>query len=341
MPGRNLTGMRSHPDLHLHPLADPLAATTARGIRAVLASLALLSAVALVQAAVAAWSGSVALLADMIHNVGDAATAIPLWVAFRLARRKPDRRFTYGYGRAEDLAGVVVVGIILVGAVAAGVEAVRRLADPSPVAHPWAVAAAAGVGFAGNEAVAVYRVRAGKAIGSAALVADGRHARADGLASLAVLLGAAGSGLGYPIADPVAGLLVTAFILNIVREAGKDVFLRLLDGTDPGVTEGIRRAAEETPGVVEVSSVRVRWAGHRMYADVNLAVDGMLAVSEGHAIAAEARHRLLHRLPGLSDATIHVDPAGGIGVMANASGTAPHAHAHAPGPHGVDADHSH
>ncbi len=324
--------MRSHPDLHHHPLADPLAATTARGIRAVQASLAALTAVALVQGAVAAWSGSVALLADTIHNAGDAATAVPLWIAFRLARRKPDGRFTYGYGRAEDLAGVVVVGTILVGAVLAGVEAVRRLADPSPVGHPWAVAAAAGIGFAGNEAVAVYRVRAGKAIGSAALVADGRHARADGLASLAVLLGAAGSGLGYPFADPVAGLLVTAFILNIVREAGKDVFLRLLDGTDPGVSEEIRRTAEETPGVAEVSDVRVRWAGHRMYAEVNLAVDGGLAVSEGHAIATEARHRLLHRLPGLSDATIHVDPA-------DASGTA--RHAHAPGPHGGDPDHSH
>ena len=322
--------MRSHPDLHLHPLADPLATTTSRGIRAVLASLALLSAVALVQAGIAAWSGSVALLADTIHNVGDAATAIPLLIAFRLARRKPDGRFTYGYGRAEDLAGVVVVGIILVGAVAAGIEAVRRLADPSPVGHPWAVAAAAAIGFAGNEAVAVYRVRAGKAIGSAALVADGRHARADGLASLAVLLGAAGSGLGYPVADPVAGLLVTAFILNIVREAGKDVFVRLLDGTDPGMTRTIRRTAEETPGVSEVSDVRVRWAGHRMYADVNLAVDGSLTVSEGHAIAAEARHRLLHRLPGLSDATIHVDPA-------DASGTARHAH----GPDGSESGHSH
>ena len=302
--------MRSHhPGHHGYPVADPLVATTARGIRTVKASLAALAAVALVQAAIAAWSGSVALLADTIHNLGDAATAIPLWIAFRLAQRKPDGRFTYGYGRVEDLAGVIVVGIILAGAAAAGIEALRRLADPAPVAHPWAVAAAAGIGFAGNEWVAIYRMRAGKSIGSAALVADGRHARADGLASLAVLLGAAGSGAGYPVADPIAGVLVTAYILHIVREAGKDVFLRLLDGTDPAVVEQIRRTTTETPGVLDASGLRVRWAGHRMYAEVDLAVGGDLTVSKGHAIAADARHRLLHALPELSDATIHVYPA--------------------------------
>ncbi len=315
--------MRSHPAHHAYPLADPVLATTARGIRTVQASLAALAAVALVQAAIVAWTGSVALLADTIHNLGDAASAFPLWIAFRLARRKPDGRFTYGYGRVEDLAGVVVVGIILVGAAAAGIEAVRRLADPAPVAHPWAVAAAAAIGFAGNEAVAIYRVRAGEAIGSAALVADGRHARADGLASLAVLLGAAGSGLGHPVADPVAGLLVTVFILNIAREAGRDVFFRLLDGVDPDVTENIRRTARTTPGVVDVSTIRVRWAGHRMYAEVDLAVDGDLTVSGGHDVAAEARHRLLHALPELSDATIHVDPADPRRTAAPGPGPAP------------------
>ncbi len=322
--------MQSHPGHHSYPLADPLMATTARGIRTVQASLLALAAVALVQAAIAAWSSSIALLADTIHNLGDAATAIPLWIAFRLARRRPDGRFTYGYGRVEDLAGVVVVGIILFGAAAAGVEALRRLADPAPVGHPWAVAAAAGIGFAGNEAVAVYRVRAGEAIGSAALVADGRHAHADGLASLAVLLGAAGSGAGYPVADPIAGVLVTAYILHIVRDAVKDVFLRLLDGADPAVTESIRRTTAATPGVTEVSSIRVRWAGHRLYAEVDLAVDGTLTVSEGHDIAAEARHRLLHALPELSDATIHVDPAEGVGLVPGDARTATAAPARAP-----------
>ncbi len=318
--------MRSNPAHHhdhAYPLADPLVATTARGIRTVQASLLALAAVALVQAAIAAWSGSIALLADTIHNLGDAATAIPLWIAFRLARRKPDGRFTYGYGRVEDLAGVVVVGILLAGAAAAAVEALRRLAAPVPVGHPWAVAAAAAVGFAGNAAVAVYRLRAGKAIGSAALVADGRHARADGLASLAVLAGAVGSAAGYPVADPVAGLFVTAYILHLVRDAGKDVFLRLLDGADPAVTEKIRGTTSATPGVAGVSSIRVRWAGHRMYAEVDLAVDGTLTVSDGHAIAAEARHRLLHAVPELSDATIHVDPAGDDGPAAGSREAAP------------------
>lgn len=272
-------------------------------------SFAALCATTAVQAAVASYSGSVALLADTIHNAGDAATAIPLWIAFRFARRAPDRKFTYGYGRVEDLAGVIIVVMILAGAVAAAAESVRRFTSPAPVAHLWAVALAAAVGFLGNEGVALYRIRVGRAIGSAALVADGRHARADGLMSLAVLLGAAGVAAGVPAADPAVGLLLSVAILKIVWDTGKEVFLRLLDGIDPGVGDEIRKTVGTSPGVKEVTDVRVRWSGHRMYAEVNLTVDGELLVEEGHAIATEARHRMLHRLPYLSDATVHVDPA--------------------------------
>jgi cation diffusion facilitator family transporter len=185
---------------------------------------------------------------------------------------------------------------------------------PIPVRHLWAVAAAAAVGFLGNEAVAIYRVRVGKEIGSAALEADGQHAHADALTSLAVLLGAGGVWLGYPMADPVVGLLICLLILRIVWDTGKEVFVRLLDGSDPAAVGQIREAASTVPGVVDVSDVRVRWAGHRMYAEVNLAVDGNRSVSEGHAIATEVRHRMLHRLRYLYDATIHVDPTHASGV---------------------------
>jgi len=306
--------MGKHTHRHSHTTPDPVMTTTGKGSRAVVWSFAALFATAVCQGVVVFFTGSVGLLADTIHNLGDAATAIPLWIAFRLARRAPNDRFTYGYGRVEDLAGVIVVGIILLSAIAAGTEAIQRFMNPAPVRHLWAVAAAAAVGFLGNEAVAFYRVRVGKEIGSAALVADGRHAHADALTSLAVLLGAGGVWLGYPLADPAVGLLITALILKIVWETGKEIFLRLLDGADPHSVAEIRETVSAVPGVVDVSDVRVRWAGHRMYAEVNLAVDGNRSVSEGHAIAKEVRHRMLHHLRYLSDATIHVDPTHASGV---------------------------
>ncbi len=306
--------MRRHTHPHRHASADPYVTTTEKGSRAVLWSCAALFATAACQAVVVLFTGSVGLLADTIHNLGDAGTAVPLWVAFRLARRRPSDRFPYGYGRVEDLAGVIVVAVILASAVAAAAESVRRFVEPVPLRHLWAVAAASAVGFLGNEAVAVYRVRVGKEIGSAALVADGRHAHADALTSLAVILGAGGVWMGYPVADPAVGLLISGVILRIAWQAGKEVFLRLLDGSDPSVAVEIRETASVVPGVLDISEVRVRWAGHRMYAEVNLAVEGARSVSEGHAIAQEVRHRLLHRLRYLSDAVIHVDPADSSGT---------------------------
>jgi cation diffusion facilitator family transporter len=295
-------------------MPDRSVTTTEKGSRAVLWSFAALLATAVLQAVVVLFTGSVGLLADTIHNLGDAGTAIPLWIAFRLARKRPSDRFTYGYGRIEDLAGVIVIVVILASAVAAAAESIYRFVAPVPVRHLWAVAAASAVGFLGNEAVAVYRLRVGKEIGSAALVADGRHAHADALTSLAVTLGAGGVWLGYPVADPAVGLVISAIILRIVWQTGNEVFLRLLDGSDPSVAVEIRETASAVPGVVDVSDVRVRWAGHRMYAEVNLAVEGNRSVREGHAIAKEVRHRMLHGLRYLSDAVIHVDPAEASGT---------------------------
>lgn len=302
---------------HAHTHADPVATTTGKGARAALWSFAVLLATAACQAIVVYHTDSVGLLADTVHNLGDAGTAIPLWIAFRLSRRGPDDRFSYGYGRVEDLAGVLVVVAIVASAVGAGVESVRRFLSPVPPRHLWAVVLASAIAVLGNEAVALYRIRVGKEIGSAALVAEGRHAHADALTSLAVLLGAAGVRMGYPLADAAAGLLITALILRIVGAAGKEIFLRLLDGTDPAVGREIRATAVSVDRVVDVTEVRVRWAGHRMFGEVNLAVDGDRSVSEGHAIATEVRHRLLHHLRYLSDVTIHVDPA-------DASGAASH-----------------
>jgi cation diffusion facilitator family transporter len=292
---------------HTHGTVYPTIATSERGIWAIKWSFLMLAVTAILQLLVVLLSGSVALLSDTIHNFGDAATAIPLGIAFALTRLGASRRFTFGYGRVEDLAGVVVVLLILFSAVVAAYQAIERLIDPQPIGMLWAVAVAAVVGFLGNEAVAVFRIRVGREIGSAALVADGYHARTDGWTSLAVLAGAIGVWLGYPLADPIAGLLIAAAILVIVWQSGKAVFTRMLDGVEPEVVEEIRHAACGVDGVEDVSEVRARWLGHRLHAEVNVAVNPKLSVAEGHAIAREVNHQL-HHLSYLSGAVVHVDP---------------------------------
>lgn len=300
---------------HTHGAIDPEVAASERGIWAVKWSFAALMVTALFQVVVVAFSGSVALLSDTIHNFGDAATAVPLWIAFALTRLGASRRFTFGYGKAEDLAGVVVVAIILFSALVAGYQAISRLIDPQPVGVLWAVVIASVVGFAGNEAVAIFRIRVGREIGSAALVADGYHARTDGWTSLAVLLGAIGIWLGFPLADPIVGLLISAAILGVVWQSGKKVFTRLLDGVEPEVVEEIRHTASHVEGVERVADVRARWLGHRLRAEVNVAVDRGLSVEEGHEIARQVNHALLHALGYLEQAVVHVDPENAAGEL--------------------------
>jgi len=326
------THASDHGHNHTHGVVDPVIATTERGIWAVKWSFVILGVTAALQLGIVVLSGSVALLADTIHNVGDAATAVPLWIAFLFARRRASARFTYGFGRVEDLAGVIVVLIILLSAVVAGYEAINRLLHPQPITFLGWVAAAGIIGFVGNEWVAVFRIRVGRDIDSVALIADGYHARTDGLTSLAVVLGALGVWLGFPAADPLLGLVITAMIFGIVWQSTKAVFTRLLDGVDPAVIEEIKHAVQHTPEVQEVTQVRVRWLGHRLHAELNIAVSPHLSVAQGHAIATEVRHQLLHHLPHLANATIHIDPLDASGeehhrIEEHAHGDLP-AHAH-------------
>jgi cation diffusion facilitator family transporter len=294
---------------HTHGIVDPSITTSDRGLWAIKWSFIGLMATASLQLIVVFLSGSVGLLADTIHNFGDAATAIPLAVAFWFSRKKPTRQFTFGYGRVEDLAGVAIVLTILASAIVAGYESIQRLLHPQEVSHLWAVVGASIIGFLGNEAVAVFRIRVGREINSAALIADGYHARIDGWTSLAVLFGAIGIWLGYPLADPIVGLLITAAIFGIVIQSAKSIFTRMLDGTDPHIIDEIRHAAKHVPAVREVAEVWARWLGHRLHAELNIALDPDLTISEGHAIATEVRHQLLHHLTYLSLVVIHVDPA--------------------------------
>jgi cation diffusion facilitator family transporter len=278
------------------------------GIRCLARSFAILTATALLQAVVVVLSGSVALLGDTLHNLADALTAIPLAIAFTVGRRAATRRYTYGYGRAEDLAGLVVVLLIALSAAGAGWEAVHRLLDPRDVEALWLVAVAGLVGFAGNELVARYRIRVGRRIGSAALVADGLHARTDGFTSLAVVLGAAGVAAGIPAADPIVGLLITVAILVVLRDAAREVYRRLMDAVEPELLARAEASVAGTPGVESVEEVRMRWIGHCLRAEVDVAVDGGLPLTEGHRIAHETEHRLLHDVPRLSAAIVHVSP---------------------------------
>ena len=297
-----------HGDCGINHGVDPSLATTAEGLWALRWSFVVLMITALLQAAVVAMSGSVGLLADTIHNFGDAATAIPLGIAFLFARKRPSTRFTFGFGRVEDLAGVTIVFMILFSAIVAGYESIDRFFHPQNISHLWAVALASVIGFLGNEAVAILRIRVGRRIRSAALIADGYHARIDGWTSLAVLIGVLGVWLGYPLADPAVGLVITVAIFGIVIQSGKQIFSRMLDGVDPQVVDEIRQAAAYVAEVKEVTDVRARWLGHRLHAEVNVTLESQITLAAAHAIAEEVRHQLLRHLEYLSLVVIHVDP---------------------------------
>lgn len=301
---------------HSHEAADKVDAAmeaSAEGMRALWISLGVLAATAVIQAIVAGLSGSVALLGDTLHNAADALTAIPLAIAFVAGRRPATRRYNYGYGRAEDLAGIAIVLLILGSSALAAYEAVSRLLHPQRVSDLIAVAAAAIVGFVGNEMVARYRIQVGRKIGSAALVADGLHARTDGFTSLAVLLGAGGVALGWNWADPVIGLAITVAILTVLYQAAREVYRRLMDAVDPALVDQAEQTLQTTPGVLAVGLVRLRWIGHQLRAECEITVSGDITATQAHEITVNAEHNLLHALPRLSAALVHADPQGDPG----------------------------
>ena len=297
---------------HSHDPAEGIDSVTANeaGMRALIISLGGLGVTAILQLGVVALSGSVALLADTIHNFSDALTALPLGFAFWLGRRSPDRRYTYGYGRAEDLAGIFIVTMIALSAGIAAWQAIDRLTNPQTIDLPGWVAAAGVIGFAGNELVATYRIRVGRRIGSAALVADGLHARTDGLTSLAVVVAALGSIAGWQLADPIVGLAISVIILNVLRHAARDIYRRLMDRVDPDLVDQVEHELTHVRGIQAVDRVRIRWIGHELHADAEVALDPALDLAGAHDVLEDARHRLLHNIPRLGDILLHANPAG-------------------------------
>jgi cation diffusion facilitator family transporter len=278
------------------------------GMRTLKISFAILAATAILQLAIVMVSGSVALLGDTVHNVADSLTAIPLALAFWLERKPPTKRYTFGYGRSEDLAGVFIVLVIAASSIFTAWEAVNRLLHPQTLHHVGWVVIAGLIGFVGNEFVAIYRTRVGIRIGSAALVADGHHARADGVTSLAVVVGALGVAAGWPSADPIMGLVITVAILAILKNAVRDIYRRLMDSVDPALVDQVTSVLAGTDGVQAVETVRIRWVGHELRAEAMIVSDGGLTFAAAHTIAEDAHHRLLHEVPRLTEALIHSDP---------------------------------
>lgn len=298
---------------HSHDSAesiDDALEADARGRRALWISLFVLAATTGLQAAIFAATNSVALLGDTLHNLVDAFTAVPLLVAFALLRRPANDRFTYGYGRAEDIASLFVVIAVASSAVIAAWQAVDRFIHPSQVHHVAYLAAAGVVGFLGNEIVARYRMQVGRQIGSAALVADGLHARTDGFASLAVVVSAAGIGLGLDWADPAIGIAIAFAIIGVLRSVATQVGSRLLDAVDPELVQTARRAVGEVDEVSTVHTVRMRWVGHSLRAEAEIVVPAHLSLLQGHEVARQAEQHLLEALPRLASASIRVSPGG-------------------------------
>jgi len=295
---------------HSHDVADRFddaLESSSAGIRATKVSLIRLGIIALLEGVVVVISGSVALLADLLHNLADGSTAVALWIAFAVGRRPPDRRYNYGYGKVEDVAGIFIVLMIFLSTVGAAWQSIDRLLHPQEISDLGWVALAALISFVGQEAVARYRIFWGRKIGSAALVADGYHARTDGFASLAVLLGAGGVFLGFPQADPIVGLLISLVIAVTLKDAAVSIWYRLMDAVDPALTEAVERAAHQ-PGVEKVASARIRWIGHRLEAEAHITVDCDLTTLQSHAVAETVRHAICHDVQRISDVVVHVDP---------------------------------
>jgi cation diffusion facilitator family transporter len=308
---------------HSHDAADSIddaLEASSAGVRALKISLFLLLGTTILQLLIFLISGSVALLADTIHNFSDALTAVPLWTAFVLGRRAATRRYTYGYGRAEDLAGLFIVVVVALSAIVAAWQSIGRLIHPETLHNLWWVAAAGVIGFLGNEIVAIYRIRVGQKIGSAALVADGVHARLDGFTSLAVLVGAVGVMLGFPLADPIIGLLISAAIIVLLWGTVRSIGRRLMDGIEPELVERAEHALDHTPGVIAVAKIQLRWVGHRLQGAATVVVSNTMSLSDAESIAHEAEHELARALPNLDDMVIRISSTAEVGH--------PHVHDH-------------
>jgi cation diffusion facilitator family transporter len=301
-------GAHSHRGGHGHQ-HGVLAARSRPELRVLAISTVGIAVVAAVELYIALASGSAAILADGLHNLGDVSTTLALALAFMLSRRAANARYPYGYHRAEDLAALFVLLVIVASAVTAGYESIDHLVHPRPLTHLAAAAAAALVGFIGNEAVAVFKTRAGKRLGSIGLIADGNHSRVDGIASLGALVAIGGASIGIKLADPIAGLVIAGIIVYVAWDTGRNVSGRLMDAVDEDLLREVERVALSVEGVLAVTGPRARWSGRQLRLELNVELDPELHLHEAHEIAEEVRHALFHERPGVASVQVHLDPA--------------------------------
>jgi cation diffusion facilitator family transporter len=298
---------------HEHGKVDADLYGNRAGLRAVQISTGGMLVVSLIQLLIAILGGSAGLLADALHNLGDVLTTVALWIAFVASSRAANRRYTYGYHRAEDLAGIFIVLIIIGSAVAGAIESILKLTSGNIPTQIYLSMVAAAIGCIGNEALAQYKISVGKRINSVPLVADGQHSRIDGLTSLAALVGLIGVKLGFPIADPLAGIIITLVILSVVYTTARSVLQRLLDAVDPHMVPTIFEAANAVEGVEATTDVRARWVGHTLHIVMNIEVDPELTLLKAHNVAEQVRHKLFHEIHGVSEVIIHTDPSSASG----------------------------
>ena len=241
-------------------------------------------------------TGSVGLLGDAIHNLSDVSTSAVVFLGFRLSRRPPTQRYTYGLERAEDLAGIGIALVVWASAAVAGLESVRKLLEHGRTAHVGVGIAGAALGIVGNQVVARYKLRTGRRIHSATLIADARHSWLDALSSAGALAGLVAVALGQSWGDPVAGLAVTAFIGHVGYEVSADVLRRLADGIDPDVIDRAEAAAGSVPGVVHAHA-RARWTGRSLRIEIEGWVDPGLAVRDADTLGGHVADQLSRQLP--------------------------------------------
>ena len=296
----------THDHSHADLAADRAFLDNQLAVRTVWIALAALGLTTALQIVIYIASNSVALLADTVHNLGDALNSIPLLFAFYIARRAANKRYTYGYGRLEDIAGVFIV--ISIGFSAAYIlyESVQRLLNPLPLENLEWIALAALVGFVGNELVALMQIRVGRRIGSDAMIADGQHARIDGLTSLAVLIAVIGTLIGLPILDPIVGVVIALAIVGITWNAIKAVWYRMMDAVDPHLVEHVEDHARGVDGVEAVLTLRLRWVGHRMYGVIKVAVPADATLAASQDIVRALQHEASHVIPQLTELTVEV-----------------------------------